>query len=335
MSYRLEKKKVISSIVKWILILGLLVFACIKYKSFFREAINEISDISAESIAICAVLANIYFLAEGIIISRMTSKEEHTLSLLQGISCAYMCAFYRVSTLGSGTAVAQLYYYNTKKISVSRASGMSMAQYTFMKITVGVMGICSFIILIISGDKDIKKYWDYMLAGSIVIALVCLFLFIITVSEKISDLLIKLSYKLVKEKSRLYPKLADGERAVKNLQECGRMLWHDKLLFLQVIFLNMFKFTCWYCIPGTILRERFDVGMLTCLLLMAVCNMIGCVMIAPSGVGTLEFVVTIFFGTIIPEGDVIVATLVIYRFFTWIVPFVIGIIPALFLRKKD
>lgn len=153
--------------------------------------------------------------------------------------------------------------------------------------------------------------------------------------KKLSDLIIKLGYKLVKEKSRLYPKLADGERAVKNLQECGRMLWHDKLLFVQVIFLNIFKFACWYCIPGIILREQFDVGMFTCILLMAVCNMIGCVMIAPSGVGTLEFVVAIFFGTIIPEGDVIAATLVIYRFFTWIVPFVIGIIPALFLRKKD
>lgn len=335
MSYKMDKKKVVSSLIKWVLILGLLTFACIKYKSFFTESINEISNIPAAKIALCALLANVYFIAEGRIISLMTSKDEHTLSLLQGMSCAYMCAFYRVSTLGSGTGVAQLYYYNTKKIDVSSGTGMSMAQYTFMKITVGVIGVVSFILLLLSGNSQLTKYWTYMLAGSIVISLVCLFLFIITVSRTISGWLIKLGYKLVKEGSKLYPKLVQGESAVMNLQNCGRILWQDKRLFFEVVFLNIFKFMCWYSIPGIILREHYDVGILTCLALMAVCNMVGCVMLAPSGVGTLEFVVAIFFGTIIPEGDVIAATLVLYRFFTWIVPFIIGIVPALFLKKAE
>ncbi|MDE6025865.1 MAG: YbhN family protein [Lachnospiraceae bacterium] len=335
MSYKMDKKKVISSLIKWILILGLMTFACIKYKSFFIKAVNEIYNVPVGKIAICALLANIYFVAEGSIISLMTSKDEHKLTLFQGVSCAYMCAFYRVTTLGSGTGVSQLYYYNTKKIDVSSGTGMSMAQYTFMKITVGVIGVVSFILLLLSGNRLLTKYWTYMLAGSIVISLICLFLFIITVSKTISGWLIKLGYKLVRQDSKLYPRLVQGESAVKNLQNCGRMLWQDKRLFFKVVFLNIFKFMCWYSIPGIILREQYDIGVFTCLALMAVCNMVGCVMLAPSGVGTLEFVVTIFFGTIIPEGHVIAATLVLYRFFTWIVPFIIGIVPALFLKKAE
>ena len=62
---------------------------------------------------------------------------------------------------------------------------------------------------------------------------------------------------------------------------------------------------------------------------------VGCVMLAPSGVGTLDFVFALFFACVIPDGDAVAAALVIYRLFTWIVPFVIGLVPALAVRKRD
>ena len=63
--------------------------------------------------------------------------------------------------------------------------------------------------------------------------------------------------------------------------------------------------------------------------------MVGCVMLAPSGVGTLDFVFALFFACVIPDGDAVAAALVIYRLFTWIVPFVIGLVPTLAIRKRD
>jgi uncharacterized membrane protein YbhN (UPF0104 family) len=57
-------------------------------------------------------------------------------------------------------------------------------------------------------------------------------------------------------------------------------------------------------------------------LLMAVANMIGTVMIAPAGAGTLEFVVSLLFA---PLFGVTAATVVIlYRFYSMVVPFLIG-----------
>lgn len=330
----IDRKKVLGNILKWVFILGLLIFGCVKNEEFMKDAIVEVADMPGWKLVVCLLLANVYFVAEGTIISRMTSTGGAHLTIGQGISCAYMCAFYRLATLGSGNGIAQLYYYNTKGISVSAATGMSVAQYTFQKITIGVMGVVSFLCLILFADRSLLRYSGYMLAGVVVISLICLFLFIITVSKKISDLLMMLVRKIIKEKSRLYPKIDQLQSSIDNLQNQGRLIWHDKKLFAQVVLLDLLKFSCWYIIPGVLFVKEFDVNLFMCMALMAVCNMLGCVMIAPSGVGTLDFVFAVFFGSIIPEGDYVAAAIVLYRFFTWVVPFLIGLIPAAFLKKK-
>lgn len=196
------------------------------------------------------------------------------------------------------------------------------------------MGVVSFICLILFGNKNLLEYAGYMLAGVVVISFICIFLFVITVSKKISDLVMKLARKLIKQKWKLYSKLDQAQNAIDSLQSQGRLIWQDKKLFAQVVLLNVFKFSCWYVIPGVLFVQEFDVNLFMCLALMAVCNMLGCVMVAPSGVGTLDFVFAIFFGSIIPEGDSVAAAIVIYRFFTWVVPFLIGLIPAAFLKKE-
>lgn len=212
---------------------------------------------------------------------------------------------------------------------------MSLAQYTFQKITIGLFGVVSFLLLILSGHSGIRKYAWYMFAGAVVISLICLFLFILTVSKKFSDLIMKLARKLVKQKSRLYPLLNKAQVSIDYLQEQGRIVWKDKRLFLTVVGLDFFKFACWYAIPGIFFAGSYSVTVATCLGLTAVCNMVGCVMLAPSGVGTLDFVFALFFACVIPDGDAVAAALVIYRLFTWIVPFVIGLVPALAVRKRD
>ena len=126
-----------------------------------------------------------------------------------------------------------------------------------------------------------------------------------------------------------------AQEAINRLQSQSRLIWKDKTLFLQVVFLNVFKFACWYIIPGILFIGRYNINLIFALTLMAVCNMLGCVMLAPSGVGTLDYVFSLLFGTVIPDGEVIAATIVLYRFFTWIVPFLIGIIPAAFLKKEN
>jgi len=331
----INKKKVIGNVLKWIFIAGLLIFAYIKNKEFMADSLKVVKTTPKVLLVLCLLLANLYFVAEGKIISSMTERGERKLSVIQGMSCAYMCMFYRLATLGSGNGIAQLYYYNTKGITVSSATGMALSQYTFQKITIGVMGVVSFICLILFGDSKLLKYTGYMIAGVVVISAICIFLFLITVSKKISDFIMMLGRRIVKGKSKLYAKLDDAQNAIDSLQSQGRIVWNDKKLFFVVVILNILKFSCWYIIPGVLFAGEFNVNIFMCLALMAVCNMLGCVMIAPSGVGTLDFVFAIFFGSIIGSAEAVAAAILIYRLFTWIIPFLIGFIPAAFLRKGN
>lgn len=327
-------KKAISNIVKWLIIIGLLTFATIKFKETMVEALDEVRHFSIFIILICLVLSNAYYCCEGMIISQMTKQCDNRLSWWEGVKCSYMCAFYKLTTLGSGTGIAQLAFYKANGIDIPSGTGMGIAQYTFQKITIGIFGVISFIVVIAFGEKELLKYSTFMLLGVLVISAICLFLFIIVVSKKFSDLLMKIGYKLVKPKWKLYAKLADAQEAIDALQYQGRLLWKDKMLFIKVVLLNFAKFACWYILPGIILSQTQGVNIIFCMFLMSVCNMIGCVMLAPSGVGTLDFVFTLFFASMIDKDEIVVATLLAYRFFTWILPFVIGIIPAVTLRDK-
>ncbi len=330
-----NKKTIYSSLIKWGFIFALLAFAIIQNKEFALNAIREVKKTTFTEVFICITLANLYFVFEGFIISRTTKTGEPRLGVRKGIVCAYMCAFYRLATLGSGNGIAQLYYYNVNGISVSNGTGMALSQYTIQKITIALYGIFGFAGIILSGDSRILKYGKFMVLGTVVIGGICLFLILITVSKKISDFLMMLARKIVKEKSKLYPKLDVAQESINCLQNMARKMWSSKSLFFQVMLLNICKFTCWYSIPGILFFNDFpDVNLVICTLLMAICNMIGCVMVAPSGVGTLEFVFALFFGTIIPGAKAIAATIIIYRLFTWILPFAIGIIPALFVKKR-
>ncbi|MDO5127252.1 MAG: YbhN family protein [Eubacteriales bacterium] len=329
------KKKVIANIIKWALVLGLLLFACLKYRDIMLDSLYEVAHTPAWKLIICFSLANLFFMAEGLIISRMTATSNKQLTLGQGISCTYMCAFYRLATLGNGNGIAQLYYYNVKGIPVAEALGMAISQYTFQKITIGIMGVISFVAVSAFGTHSLLKYSWFMLAGVVVISLICIFLFLITISKKISDFVMMFARKIVKPHWKLYAKLDQAQNAINSLQRQGRLIWKDKKLFIEVIVLNIFKLFCWYIIPGVLFFGEHTINLFFALALMAVCNMLGCVMLAPSGVGTLDYVFTLLFGTIISSDESIAATILLYRFLTWIVPFLIGMIPAAFLKKEN
>lgn len=109
-----------------------------------QEALEEIQITPVWKLVMCLLLGNLYFIAEGCIISEMTNTCDHRLSVWQGIICAYLCTFFRIATLGSGTGVAQLYYYNLNGIRVSTATGMSSHNIHSRKLRLVYSALCHF-----------------------------------------------------------------------------------------------------------------------------------------------------------------------------------------------
>lgn len=329
------EKGIIKTIIKWIVILSIMVIVGIFNRDFLGDALQEIKEIPISIVVLCVVLGMLYYVAEGIIISYMTIRDEKRINFIKGFQCSLYCGFYKFVSLGSGGGIAQVYYYSCEGIKASKGTGMMIVQYTILKITVGILGILSFLGLILMKDTSYMKYSKYMILGTVVIILIIAFLIILAVSKRTTKFVFDLLFKLIKEESILYPKLVYAMEYTNNLQEQGRELWANKFQFINVILLNIFRLASWYVIPAFIFGNwGYDVNIISCIALMSVVNMISGVMIAPAGIGTLEFVFVLFFGNIFT--DVYAASaLIVYRFFTWIFPFFIeAIVVGMYKRSN-
>ena len=322
-----KKKEIRNSIIKWAVIFIILIIVYFWKQDLIMDAVENIKSIPVYASILCVVMTLAYFSVEGLIISDMTRYETKKLPWHKGFLCGLFCAFYRLITLGSGSGFAEIYYYNSNGVAVSKGTGMTLVQYTFQKIAIGIFGILSFIFLYFSGQKGIVKYSGYMLLGISVITVVVVVLVAIAVSKKLADIVIRLAEKFLKEGTKFHSKLDSIRNNVINFNSEGRRIWSHKGQFAFIVLLNFLKFICWYSIPGILLAQQFSVSIPQCIALMAVTNMISCVMLTPSGIGALEFVFCLLFSTIVTE-EAAAASLILYRFYTWILPFVIGAVIA-------
>ncbi len=331
-----RKRDIIKSLIKWLVLLGLVAFAYVKNREFVHEAFTEVGHTPLYVLLLCFLLGNLYFLFEGYIISRMTEGSGVRVSLPQGIACGYMCEFYRLATLGNGSGIAQVYFYYTKGMSVPSALGVCISQYTFQKITIGIMGIAGFFVLLSIGNTELLQYAGSMALGAGMIAAICIFLFLIMVSKQISDAVMRIGRKLAGKKAWAHARLDKAQNAIDRLQNNARIVWGNKKLLITVILMDLAKQLSWYIIPGVVFMlsygEKSSLFVFVCL--MAVCNMLAGVMVAPSGIGTLDFVFFTFFGAIVPQAQAVAAVIILYRLFTWFLPFVFGFPVALLYRKK-
>ena len=328
-----EKKEIKKSIIKWLVIIAIIILVYFWRRDLIDDAIYEMTEIPVSAGILCLVMTLLYFATEGLIISSMTVREEKKLPWYKGFLSGLFCAFYRLITLGSGSGFAEIYYYNCNGIPVSKGTGMTLVQYTFQKIAIGIFGTAAFFYLYAAGQEGITDYAVYMVLGIIVITAIVFFLVLIAVSKKVADLIIKIAEKIMKEGSRFHSKLDTVKSNIINFNKEGREIWSHKGHFVFIVLLNFVKFICWYSIPGILLSQEFNVTIIQCIAVMAVVNMISCVMVTPSGIGTLEFMFVLLFGAVLPEENA-TAAVILYRFYTWIVPFIIGAFIAGFHKRK-
>ena len=96
----------------------------------------------------------------------------------------------------------------------------------------------------------------------------------------------------------------------------------------------MLKMALWYSITAIIIVASYPgTFYIEGIALMAVSNMVGTVMIAPAGVGTLEFITSILIAPLF--GNTAATVVILYRFFTMVVPFLIGAVVVALTRDRS
>ena len=167
-----------------------------------------------------------------------------------------------------------------------------------------------------------QDYTTYMFLGILIAVAVAAALILVCVCEPLHRFGFSMAKKYIRKENLLVKLRELEEKAVIVREEAGILL-HDKKLLTEVIFLNFCKLTAWYLIPGVIFEKLNapELGLL--IAVTAMVNALAGVIPAPGGVGAVEFVFVLMFTPL--AGEVAATSgVLIYRFATYILPFLIG-----------
>ena len=326
-----KRKNYIGNIIKWAMIIIALVVVYFWKQEDINAAFREMRHHPAWVSILCLLATLLHFATEGRIISNMTMYEERQMTWWEGFKCGLYCAFYKLISLGSLSGIAEVYYISKHDIDPGKSSGIVLVQYAYQKLGVTLIGLISFIGLYLAGIGSIMEYAKWCVLGSVVSLTIVTILLIASAWKKFADFGVAVINKILKKKPEKAKKLTDQ---IILFNESGRYFFKHKTLCVRVTLLKMLKMALWYSVASIVVHATFpETNVLMPVALMAVSNMIGGVMVAPAGVGTLEFVVSLLF---VPLFGTTAATVVIlYRFYSMVVPFFIGAIVFAFDKKRE
>ena len=317
-----KRKKIV---IKYSIFIVLILIVIWYFKDSIRDILNEVRNTSLEELAVMMGLSFLYFLIEGRIISLMAKKYNPSFSAVQGMGCAYFCNFYRIVTFGSGTGIAEIYYLNHSGVDGARATGMSLVQYIIQKITTALYGIAGYY-LFYRAMTDLTAGYDGLLSLGFFAALVIVgVLVLISTSSAFSRTILFWMKKICRGKEKWMGRVEEWEEQVGILQREAKELLRDKKKLLRIFGYDFLKMTLWYLIPYVMLRESEGLSAVFAAALMAVVFTLAGVLPAPSGFGSLDLVFVLLYGKLTGNAKAVSAIL-LFRFVTNVIPFVIGAI---------
>lgn len=306
------------------------------YKDSVKEVIEGIKELEHGQVIISCLIAVIFFILEGYIISNMSKHINPDFKWKTGFKIAYLCEFFRVLTLGSGSGVVAIYYLQKNKVSPAKGTGLTVMQFGIKKVAIFVIGIIGYIYMILDSDTNviIRDYDIYVLFGAIFTFLVAMVMMGLAFSTRLNSLVNLLIDKLMVRFSKKADMFEKWKNEANQLNETGQYLINRPSILSKNLLADCMKLIAIYCIPSYILIGNCNATFVECVMLICVINMVDIIIPVPSGIGSFEFLFVMFMESFASSTDAITAVLV-YRFATWIVPFFVGMIIWIFDKIRE
>lgn len=301
------------------------------YRDSFQKIWEGLLQVTAGEICVSMLLAGMGYVLEGMTIFCMMGAMISKPSAKDGIFIAFVCEFYRLTTLGNGSGVAEIHYLckcgikEKERMAPGSATVLTMIQYMMKRIAIMLLGLTGFLVLYQreSTRKLCREYSAFVGIGCLITAGIILVFMLLTLSDKVAAGafwgLDWLSRKLPSREGNFQK----WKEQVGLLNRSGKRILRQKKRMLLAVVIQMGKLLLFYLIPAYLLCGKASIGIDGCIFLMALCFMLSGVIPAPSGAGALEFVFLLFFSRFAAGGEAAVAIL-LFRFVTWICPAVAG-----------
>ena len=294
-------KKHAKTIGKILFVLILILIIIYTFKDSAGDILTQLKETSFLVIAGICIASVMYELVEGWISYSLAKVYHPDFKYWQGVECAFYAAFYRVATLGSGAGVAAIYYFNERGVPYSKGTGLYTIEYMLHKVSIALFAGIFFILNWGYMQKYYSQYDMTLLIGFGVTFVIAAVLLLFACSKKFHEVLLWI---------------------VRKLNRSGK-------LTEQV---NLLKFTFWYGIPFLILAETGKLTLSQGLAVTSLAMMLAAVIPAPAGIGSSEFVLTMLLAKIVGTGAAGSVAL-LYRFATFVLPFVIGAVVVVLWRR--
>lgn len=318
---------------KWAFVLVMVAAIIYTFRDMVGPICEQLKQTKWYVIAIICVASFGYEVVEGAITTVMARRYQRDFRLKDGIISAFYISFYRVATLGSGAGVAGIYYFNQKGIEVFEGTGMYMVEYVLHKISIalfsGIMLIGSYSFI----EENCGSYLGLLYSAYGITVLIAAGLLLVSASGKVHQIIHKI-LKSLNRSGRWDDKIGELEGQFEVLEKATRFLMGDKKLILSVVGLNLIKLACWYSIPYLILIEMRPAGILAIMAITSLSVVLAAVIPAPAGIGSTELVLTMLLGGVV-STDLAGSVTILYRFATFVFPFLIGSVVILKRKIKE
>ena len=246
-----------------------------------------------------------------------------------GIENSFFCSFYRVATLGSGAGVAAILFLKDHGVEYSKGFGLYMLQYAFHKISIALYSIIFFLFSWTYMCTHFGEYMPLLVAGYVITLIITLFLILFCCSAGFHKVLfVVLNFLNTKQKGKFDHMIGELGEQCRIMESASRYLLKNKPMVCGIIGLNLIKFCFWYGIPYLVFAGQGEIDLLEVMAITSLSVMLAAVIPSPAGIGSTEFVFLSLFSGIVGTGLAGSASL-LYRFGTFVFPFLIGAIIVL------
>ena len=275
-----------------------------------------------------------YHLLEGMITTKLAREYNPVFPYRKGVGNAFFCSFYRVATLGGGAGIAAVVYLGENGVEHSVGFGLYMLQYAFHKISIALFSVLFFCLNWNFMYEHFHSYMWLLLAGYAVTMVITLGLILLCCSTAFHKVLFGfLDWLDGKLNRRFDVQIATLRGECQMLERAARQVIRKKRLVAEIVLLGMVRNVFWYGIPYLTFGAGAGATLPQVLAVTSLSVMLAAVLPAPGGIGSTEFVFTALFAGIVGTG-LAGSSALLYRFGTFIVPFLIGGVIVILRRIK-
>ncbi|BBM18039.1 phosphatidylglycerol lysyltransferase [Enterococcus avium] len=324
-------RKLILNILLFTVMIGIIIFVI---RDSLGDIFTELGRTSLPVLLGVTALGLVSQVIEGYTIKNIAGEFNPQFTVRDGFFASAYATFYRVITFGTGSIVSEVIYYHKKELTYSEATGTSALRMITYKIALMVWALVFLVIKSSAIQAHIANGIFLVLAGVLVTLLIISSLLVLSLNINAQVLFVIICNRLFK-RQKLRDIVDQLNNQVYSLRGAIKTFIRDRNAVIRVFCSNMAKLVVWYSLPFFILVKDYpyiDIWLTVALISFTV--ILGGVLPAPGGIGGFEFVYVILFRNIVGKVDA-VSSLLLYRYATYLLPFLIGMIYVLFNKQRQ